>query len=198
MIKKFLTKPRNLSFFLLLLCFSQGSLFSLSLDLSNSYQEYFRSNETLETLTANSIFLQHSYAVEGWLNTAEEMPASLLLGLGYAFVNPTQISSLEFSRGFQTIFGGAGVSFQVNDLLNLAGGVKFNNSWYTGTSIIFAHISCFLRPELKLSGLFDEISFIHRMKIFMPIEYDLRKDIELTGSIGIGASLSIPIVEKQL
>jgi len=120
--------------------------------------------------------------------------ASLSLGFGLQ-LHTTTASSLAGGWSYRSHWGGglrlsAGYGVQLSSSsrplqleLGASAGASFNFDRYTWTTLFFFYPGVFLEPYLELYNPKRERSSI---ALVLPIDYYFRKDLDFSGSIGIG------------
>jgi len=120
--------------------------------------------------------------------------ASLSLGFGLQ-LHTTTASSLAGGWSYRSHWGGglrlsAGYGVQLSSSsrplqleLGASAGASFNFDRYTWTTLLFFYPGVFLEPYLELYNPKRERSSI---ALVLPIDYYFRKDLDFSGSIGIG------------
>ena len=120
--------------------------------------------------------------------------ASLSLGVGLQ-LHTTTASSLAGGWSYRSHWGGGlrlsagyGVQLPASSRplqleLGASAGGSFNYDLYTWTTLFFYYRGVFLEPYLELYNPKREK---HSFALVLPIDYYFRRDLEFSGSVGIG------------
>ncbi len=107
--------------------------------------------------------------------------------ISYTHIPSSELLGFYELRGFDTLSLGLGTGITFCDYFGVHSILYGHYSTYLDTSVKFAHLEVSVIPYFLLTEREPFDIFID-----IPISYDIRRDLDHNGSIGIGLRLSFP------